>query len=218
MWITKDRLYKLLTSIKQRCYNPKHNHYKFYGAKGIKVCDEWLNDFFKFKKWALANGYDYNAPKGQYTIDRIDANGNYEPNNCRFITITENVKRAKKKDGKLYTYNNETHDIKEWAKKLNLHPATLWERLRKGLHYEKVFTSEVNKNNMWRKDTRIKTIVRIDIKTNEVKRYNNLSEIRKDGFSTSNIPACCNGYKNSYKGYKWKYEYSEVLKNETKIK
>jgi len=149
MWITKDRLYKLLTSIKQRCYNPNHNHYKFYGAKGIKVCDEWKNDFYKFKEWALENGYDYNAPKGKCTIDRIDHKGNYEPSNCRFVTITENVKRANKKQGKLYTFNNETHTIKEWAKILNLHPVTLWERLRKDLPYEKIFTKEVSKNNLW---------------------------------------------------------------------
>ena len=147
--ITQDRLYKLLISIKQRCYNQNHNHYKFYGAKGIKVCDEWLNDFNSFKKWALENGYDYNAPKGQYTIDRIKPSGNYEPSNCIFLTITEYVIRVSKKKCTLYTYNNETHNVYEWAKILNLHPTTIWKRLRDGLPYEKVFTSEVSKNNLW---------------------------------------------------------------------
>lgn len=204
---TKDRLYKLLTSIKQRCYNPKHNHYKFYGAKGIKVCDEWLNDFSNFKEWALLNGYDYTAPQGKYTIDRIDPMGNYEPSNCRWITISENVKRASKHKGIVYTYNNESYDVYGWAKKLDLHPATIWSRLKKGLPYDKVFTSEVSKGNQWHKNTRGRMLLRTNLKTNEIKTYKNLKDVKADGFLISNIPACCNGYKKSYKGYKWEYIY-----------
>ena len=84
----------------QRChYNYKDRHKKYYQDKGIKVCDEWRNDFLKFKEWALANGYDYNAPQGQCTIDRINPDGDYDPNNCRWITKSENSGRVAKKKG-----------------------------------------------------------------------------------------------------------------------
>lgn len=71
-----------------RCECEYRREYKYYGAKGVSVCDEW-QDFGAFRRWALDNGYDENAERGEYTIDRIDPFGNYEPNNCRWITIEE---------------------------------------------------------------------------------------------------------------------------------
>lgn len=86
----RTRLYTIWCGMRQRCSNPKRDAYNLYGGKGVKVCEEW-QEFESFKKWALSNGYT-----DELSIDRIDSNGNYEPNNCRWITRSENTARANK--------------------------------------------------------------------------------------------------------------------------
>lgn len=84
-----ERLYRVYHGMKARCYNKNNRTYKWYGALGVRICDEWLHDFDAFAKWALANGYDKTAPRGQFTLDRINPYGNYEPSNCRWVSIDE---------------------------------------------------------------------------------------------------------------------------------
>jgi len=83
------RLYRIWKGIKSRCFNPKQQNYKRYGGKGIKICDEWKNSYLTFKSWALANGYRHNL-----TIDRIDSDGNYCPENCHWLTLSENSRNG----------------------------------------------------------------------------------------------------------------------------
>lgn len=83
------RLAGVYNSMKARCSNPKTIGYKYYGGKGICVCDEWKNDIQKFFKWALSNGY-----KIGLTIDHIDSNKNYCPENCQWLTRAENTHKA----------------------------------------------------------------------------------------------------------------------------
>lgn len=76
-------LYAVWNSMKQRCSNPSVKEYKYYGEKGIKVCEEW-EDFIPFYEWAIPNGYEQNL-----TLDRINFDDDYKPSNCRWITIRE---------------------------------------------------------------------------------------------------------------------------------
>lgn len=107
------RLYNIYSNIKVRCYNKNCPDYKNYGARGIKMCDEWLNDFVSFYNWATANGYEDNL-----TIDRINNDGNYEPSNCRWITLQEQA--YNKRTNRYITYNGTTKTLAEWAKTLNM--------------------------------------------------------------------------------------------------
>ena len=120
------RLYRIWANIKTRCYNENFPR-KDWQNKKIIMCDEWKNDFMNFYEWSIANGYDENAEYGKCTIDRINSNGNYEPNNCRWIDIKEQARN--KRNNALFTYNNETYCIAEWAEKFNIRYNTLWARL-----------------------------------------------------------------------------------------
>lgn len=91
----KSRLYHVWTGMRDRCNNPNNTHFNSYGGRGICVCEEW-NDFPTFEAWAMASGYDPDAAYGDCTIDRIDVNGNYEPSNCRWITLKEQFKNTQR--------------------------------------------------------------------------------------------------------------------------
>lgn len=83
------RIYKVWTGMKKRCYNQNDKDYEYYGGRGIKVCEEWKNSPEKFAEWALSHGYDEHAQYGECTLDRIDVDKDYNPSNCRWITIAD---------------------------------------------------------------------------------------------------------------------------------
>lgn len=101
-----ERLYGVWHAMKQRCTDPNRKDYENYGGRGIKVCDEWANDYAIFREWSLQNGYDENASYGQCTLDRIDPNGHYCQDNCRWTDakLQANNRRRSKKGGEPYGY------------------------------------------------------------------------------------------------------------------
>ena len=106
-----ERIKSIFNGMKQRCYNTRNKAYRWYGAKGIKICDEWMKNPKLFEEWAMQNGY-----KNNLTIDRINENKDYSPNNCRWITGLDNTKY--KSTTSLINVDGEIHSGKDWAKML----------------------------------------------------------------------------------------------------
>lgn len=123
--LSRTRIYKIWSSMKNRCYLKTHCAYARYGGRGIVVCDEWKDDFMAFYNWAIDNGYN-----DTLSIDRIDNNGNYEPSNCRWATAKQQQNNTIK--NKKYTYNGETLTASQIAEKYNISYSTLKHRLNKG--------------------------------------------------------------------------------------
>lgn len=129
-----NRLYRIHNNMIQRCDNPQHSDYQWYGGKGIKVCEAWY-DYETFKTWALNNGYNDNL-----TIDRIDGDGNYCPENCRWATMT--IQANNKKSVPKYEYNGEMHSISEWARILGVKRELLRDRInRLGWSVDEAFST-----------------------------------------------------------------------------
>ena len=144
--LSKSRLYHVWTGMKNRCYMTSNPNYDNYGGRGIRVCDEWKNDFMAFHDWAYANGYDEDAPRGECTIDRIDVNGNYEPDNCRWadaITQSHNKRPSSewKRRGTKCVYDGEEYFFEDLCEIHNTSTATVTYRMNKmGMTLEEALT------------------------------------------------------------------------------
>lgn len=125
------KLYWVWDSMLNRTSNPKHKYYADYGGRGISVCKEWKDSFENFYKWATNNGY-----KEGLTLDRTNNNGNYCPENCRWITHFE--QQSNKRNNHFLTYNGERHTVMEWSRILDIPHGTLFTRIRRGWTTERI--------------------------------------------------------------------------------
>lgn len=137
-WISKSRLYYVWSGMKDRCYYKKNRNYKNYGGRGIQVCEEWKNNFESFKNWAYKNGYDENAKRGECTLDRINVDKDYEPNNCRFISNKQQCNN--KKNNIIIEYKGQKHTLKEWSEIVGINYSILLYRKTKKWEIDKMLT------------------------------------------------------------------------------
>lgn len=139
-----ERLYKIWKNIKTRCTNPNIDQWRDYGGRGIKMCEEWATNYDAFRAWALQNGYDESAKRGDCTIDRIDVNGNYEPSNCRWVNMK--VQNNNQRSNKHITFCDETHTLAEWSALKGIKQSTLLIRLKHGWPVERALTEPVKQH------------------------------------------------------------------------
>lgn len=133
---TKDSLYTIWKSMKQRCDNSMNPAFKNYGGRGIAVCKEW-HDYDSFRKWALQSGYSQGLE-----IDRVDNNGDYEPDNCRWVTRKANCNNQRR--NVTISYNGRTQTATQWAEELGIKQATILWRCRHWKDAEKILFTPVN--------------------------------------------------------------------------
>lgn len=131
----KSPVWQVWKNMRRRCYDVKNKRFEHYGGRGIVVCDEWQN-FKNFHNWAMNNGYQ----KG-LTLDRIDNDGNYEPNNCRWTDICTQMNNQSKNHK--VTYNGETLTLAQWTRKLNFPLNLIWKRLNRGWSEQEALTTPV---------------------------------------------------------------------------
>ena len=134
---TGTRLYRIWLNMKTRCNNPKTIEFKNYGGRGIKVCHEW-QDFEQFYVWAIENKYN-----DKLTLDRINNNGNYEPNNCRWATPKQQARNMQ--TNRVIEFKGKKYCFIELVEKLNLTRSALWYRLNKNWSEEKIINTPLRR-------------------------------------------------------------------------
>ena len=148
---SKTRLYKIWCNMKCRCYTPSSTKYEMYGGRGISVCNEWKANFMNFYVWAMANGY-----RDDLSIDRINSDGNYEPNNCRWATYK--VQGNNTNQNHVITFKGKSQTLAEWADELGFSYKVLSERIRRRWSIKRALTTPTQFKNSEVHDATIKAI------------------------------------------------------------
>lgn len=133
----RTRLYTVWNNMRQRCYNESRRDYPWYGGRGITVCREWKESFPNFMNWATKNGY-----RNGLTLDRIDTNGHYSPDNCRWATRKEQANN--RRSNRHLTHDGRTQSMQQWADELGLETSTIWRRLYYGWPVERALGEPVH--------------------------------------------------------------------------
>jgi len=150
--LSHTKLYRIWEGMRFRCEKGDKYYDKYYVERGIKVCDDWKDNFLAFREWALNNGY-----QDGLTIDRIDNYGDYCPENCRWVTTAE--QNRNRTNNRRIEYNGKTQTLAEWAKELSINYWTLIYRFDKlGMTSEEAFETPVNKDRFFRYNGQIKTL------------------------------------------------------------
>jgi hypothetical protein len=131
-WICGTRIYNIWKEMRRRCNCKTGAHYSAYGGRGIRICSEW-DDFMSFYSWSIQNGYD-----DTLTIDRIDVNGDYSPDNCRWVSMKE--QENNRRNNHLLKYKGQLKTISQWAEIYGLSYRIIYRRLKAGWTIEEALT------------------------------------------------------------------------------
>lgn len=144
--MSRTRIYGVYRDMYNRCYNKDDISYTNYGAKGITICPEWLGDFGinNFSKWAYANGYDENAERGKCTVDRIEADKGYSPDNCRLVSMQ--IQNNNKGNNRYFEIDGVTKTLSEWCKEYGgLCVQSVRGRIERGMDIKTALTNPMQK-------------------------------------------------------------------------
>ncbi len=122
--LSNSRLFRIWCHMKDRCYNQNHIEYHRYGGRGISLCESWKNDFISFHNWAIENGYN-----DTLSIDRINIDGNYCPENCRWATTK--MQNNNRSTNHYITYKNKTQSLSQWADEIGIKSSVLQNRINR---------------------------------------------------------------------------------------
>lgn len=206
--LSHTRIYEIWCGIRRRCYNQKDKNYSNYGGRGITVCNEWNADFMSFYNWSVANGYNDNL-----TIDRINNNGNYEPQNCRWITHAE--QQRNRSFNIFITHGTVTKTISQWARITGMSDKLFYDRYKSTIKhkgkctlndlvnpqkYKPIYTEAYYGRNHFTKKvaqyTKDGTLLKI---------WDSVKSTKSEGFNPQAVSTCAHGKSKSSGGYIWKY-------------
>lgn len=198
---TQSFLYSTWHGMRQRCLDKNSSHYKYYGAKGITICDDWLNDYTKFYEWAIKNGASKDC-----TIDRIDVNGNYEPSNCRWVDAITQANN--KTQNRIIEYNEEKLTLAQWSKKVGIKESTIRRRIdRYGYTIDEALGFRPHKFKEYDRSNSRKKVEQYSLSGEFLRLWDSAQEASTTlNVSIQGIRLCATGiYKKSH-GYIWKYK------------
>lgn len=196
---THHPLYACYYRMRHRCENPSDSSYSRYGGRGIKVCDEWKRDIVSFIEWGIASGY-----KRGLSIDRIDNDGDYSPDNCRWANCVQQCNN--RRTNKQITYNGETHTVAEWSRIVGIGQLTLNNRITTlGWSVEDALFRPLQEVGHGYDYAKTKTIAYKDGKIVGI--FDSQKEAADFcGVSKTRVSACVNGKSDKAKGYVFKAE------------
>ena len=209
--MTRTRIHTTWQSMKSRCYDKNNHSFSHYGGRGITMCDEWKNSFDSFYSWAISNGYT-----DELTIDRIDNNKGYAPDNCRWISMTE--QNNNRRNNVILEHNGEKDSLANWCKKLNLdykHYYTVYRNHFRGqpnVTLDDILNCKVQSRNrgkskiiLSKKDKR--QLMQYSLDGQLIKTWSSSTEAERiAGFNAKAIRNCCCGLSDSSGGYVWKFD------------
>lgn len=146
------RLHRIWRHMKERCYSENCVSYHRYGGRGITVCDEWKNSFQTFCEWALKNGFDPDADRFECSLDRIDNDGDYTPENCRWVDIK--TQQRNRRNNRIIEFCGARKTATEWAELVGIERRTMLKRLKSGWSIEAALTTPLTRCKSHRKERR----------------------------------------------------------------